>query len=191
MACGRRALQGCCHERAGGGYLEGSVAGLRSRWVGLHTLAVLAEHRCQARCALGLQDQPWSLYSQAASTHELPCCRLMPACSQGQRGGDAGGERRRGPCICGVDAPRAAERECVLQLASCCADSHQRACCTRCPTAGISGPRGPYTCFSCMVILITLSVLPHASYCPRQVRFIEYMPFDGNVWSDSKMVPFR
>lgn len=23
------------------------------------------------------------------------------------------------------------------------------------------------------------------------VRFIEYMPFDGNVWSDTKMVPFR
>jgi cyclic pyranopterin phosphate synthase len=22
------------------------------------------------------------------------------------------------------------------------------------------------------------------------VRFIEYMPFDGNVWSDSKMVPY-
>ncbi len=23
---------------------------------------------------------------------------------------------------------------------------------------------------------------------PINVRFIEYMPFDGNVWSDSKMV---
>lgn len=23
------------------------------------------------------------------------------------------------------------------------------------------------------------------------VRFIEYMPFDGNVWSDSKMVGYR
>jgi hypothetical protein len=26
---------------------------------------------------------------------------------------------------------------------------------------------------------------------PVNVRFIEYMPFDGNVWSDAKMVPFR
>ncbi|KAL4458905.1 hypothetical protein ABPG75_013770 [Micractinium tetrahymenae] len=26
---------------------------------------------------------------------------------------------------------------------------------------------------------------------PVNVRFIEYMPFDGNVWSDSKMVPYR
>jgi molybdenum cofactor biosynthesis enzyme MoaA len=26
---------------------------------------------------------------------------------------------------------------------------------------------------------------------PINVRFIEYMPFDGNVWRDSKMVPFR
>ena len=26
---------------------------------------------------------------------------------------------------------------------------------------------------------------------PLNVRFIEYMPFDGNVWSDTKMVPFR
>ncbi|GIL98529.1 hypothetical protein Vretimale_3896, partial [Volvox reticuliferus] len=26
---------------------------------------------------------------------------------------------------------------------------------------------------------------------PINVRFIEYMPFDGNVWSDSKMVPYR
>ena len=25
---------------------------------------------------------------------------------------------------------------------------------------------------------------------PINVRFIEYMPFDGNVWSDSKMVPY-
>ncbi|CAL8469439.1 g8980 [Coccomyxa elongata] len=25
---------------------------------------------------------------------------------------------------------------------------------------------------------------------PLNVRFIEYMPFDGNVWSDSKMVPY-
>ena len=23
------------------------------------------------------------------------------------------------------------------------------------------------------------------------VRFIEYMPFDGNVWSNEKLVPFR
>ena len=26
---------------------------------------------------------------------------------------------------------------------------------------------------------------------PINVRFIEYMPFDGNVWSDRKMVPYR
>lgn len=26
---------------------------------------------------------------------------------------------------------------------------------------------------------------------PINVRFIEYMPFDGNVWSDTKMVPYR
>ncbi|GFR43833.1 hypothetical protein Agub_g4954, partial [Astrephomene gubernaculifera] len=26
---------------------------------------------------------------------------------------------------------------------------------------------------------------------PINVRFIEYMPFDGNVWADSKMVPYR
>ena len=26
---------------------------------------------------------------------------------------------------------------------------------------------------------------------PLNVRFIEYMPFDGNVWSDRKMVPYR
>ena len=26
---------------------------------------------------------------------------------------------------------------------------------------------------------------------PLNVRFIEYMPFDGNVWSDSKMVGYR
>ena len=26
---------------------------------------------------------------------------------------------------------------------------------------------------------------------PINVRFIEYMPFDGNVWAHSKMVPFR
>ena len=26
---------------------------------------------------------------------------------------------------------------------------------------------------------------------PINVRFIEYMPFDGNVWSDSKMVRER
>lgn len=26
---------------------------------------------------------------------------------------------------------------------------------------------------------------------PINVRFIEYMPFDGNVWSDSKMVPYK
>ncbi len=26
---------------------------------------------------------------------------------------------------------------------------------------------------------------------PINVRFIEYMPFDGNVWSDSKMLPYR
>ena len=26
---------------------------------------------------------------------------------------------------------------------------------------------------------------------PVNVRFIEYMPFDGNVWSDKKMVSFK
>jgi cyclic pyranopterin phosphate synthase len=26
---------------------------------------------------------------------------------------------------------------------------------------------------------------------PINVRFIEYMPFDGNVWSDTKMVAYR
>lgn len=26
---------------------------------------------------------------------------------------------------------------------------------------------------------------------PINVRFIEYMPFDGNVWSTRKMVPYR
>lgn len=26
---------------------------------------------------------------------------------------------------------------------------------------------------------------------PISVRFIEYMPFDGNKWSDSKMVPYK
>lgn len=26
---------------------------------------------------------------------------------------------------------------------------------------------------------------------PVNVRFIEYMPFDGNIWSTSKMVPFK
>ena len=26
---------------------------------------------------------------------------------------------------------------------------------------------------------------------PINIRFIEYMPFDGNVWSESKMVPFK
>jgi hypothetical protein len=26
---------------------------------------------------------------------------------------------------------------------------------------------------------------------PINVRFIEYMPFDGNVWSDTKMVPYK
>ncbi len=26
---------------------------------------------------------------------------------------------------------------------------------------------------------------------PLNVRFIEYMPFDGNVWTDTKMVPYR
>jgi cyclic pyranopterin phosphate synthase len=26
---------------------------------------------------------------------------------------------------------------------------------------------------------------------PVNVRFIEYMPFDGNVWSDTKMVPYK
>ena len=30
-----------------------------------------------------------------------------------------------------------------------------------------------------------------AADLPLNVRFIEYMPFDGNVWSDTKMVPFR
>ena len=30
-----------------------------------------------------------------------------------------------------------------------------------------------------------------AADLPLNVRFIEYMPFDGNVWSDAKMVPFR
>ncbi len=30
-----------------------------------------------------------------------------------------------------------------------------------------------------------------AADLPVNVRFIEYMPFDGNVWSDAKMVPFR
>ena len=25
---------------------------------------------------------------------------------------------------------------------------------------------------------------------PLNVRFIEYMPFDGNVWSDAKLVPY-
>ena len=28
-------------------------------------------------------------------------------------------------------------------------------------------------------------------HAPINVRFIEWMPFDGNVWSDSKMVPYR
>ena len=28
-------------------------------------------------------------------------------------------------------------------------------------------------------------------HAPLNVRFIEYMPFDGNVWSDRKMVPYR
>jgi len=28
-------------------------------------------------------------------------------------------------------------------------------------------------------------------HAPLNVRFIEYMPFDGNVWSDSKMVPYK
>ena len=28
-------------------------------------------------------------------------------------------------------------------------------------------------------------------HVPLNVRFIEYMPFDGNVWSDRKMVPYR
>lgn len=27
--------------------------------------------------------------------------------------------------------------------------------------------------------------------CPVDVRFIEYMPFDGNKWSNQKIVPFR
>ena len=26
---------------------------------------------------------------------------------------------------------------------------------------------------------------------PINVRFIEYMPFDGNVWSDTKMLPYK
>ncbi len=26
---------------------------------------------------------------------------------------------------------------------------------------------------------------------PLNVRFIEYMPFDGNVWTDTKMVSYR
>lgn len=26
---------------------------------------------------------------------------------------------------------------------------------------------------------------------PLNVRFIEYMPFDGNVWSGAKLVPYR
>lgn len=26
---------------------------------------------------------------------------------------------------------------------------------------------------------------------PINIRFIEYMPFDGNVWSTGKMVPYR
>lgn len=26
---------------------------------------------------------------------------------------------------------------------------------------------------------------------PLNVRFIEYMPFDGNVWSDKKMVTYK
>ena len=26
---------------------------------------------------------------------------------------------------------------------------------------------------------------------PLNVRFIEYMPFDGNVWAEPKMVPYR
>ena len=26
---------------------------------------------------------------------------------------------------------------------------------------------------------------------PVNVRFIEYMPFDGNVWAHDKMVPYR
>ena len=28
-------------------------------------------------------------------------------------------------------------------------------------------------------------------HAPINVRFIEYMPFDGNVWSNSKMVSFK
>lgn len=31
----------------------------------------------------------------------------------------------------------------------------------------------------------------HTFLSPLQVRFIEYMPFDGNVWSDRKMVTYR
>lgn len=27
--------------------------------------------------------------------------------------------------------------------------------------------------------------------CCLTLRFIEYMPFDGNVWSDSKMVTYK
>ncbi len=26
---------------------------------------------------------------------------------------------------------------------------------------------------------------------PLNIRFIEYMPFDGNVWTDTKMVSYR
>ncbi len=26
---------------------------------------------------------------------------------------------------------------------------------------------------------------------PLNVRFIEWMPFDGNVWNEGKMVPYR
>jgi cyclic pyranopterin phosphate synthase len=28
-------------------------------------------------------------------------------------------------------------------------------------------------------------------HAPVNVRFIEYMPFDGNVWSDTKMVTYQ
>ena len=28
-------------------------------------------------------------------------------------------------------------------------------------------------------------------HAPINVRFIEWMPFDGNVWSNSKMVPYK
>jgi molybdenum cofactor biosynthesis enzyme MoaA len=28
-------------------------------------------------------------------------------------------------------------------------------------------------------------------HAPLNVRFIEYMPFDGNVWAEPKMVPYR